>query len=77
MEIIYLLVVWWIILFSCQVDAVYFKLTPGMTKWFLDDVPQGVLLKATIDIIDEIPVLSDTDGVLSTIYHPQSKELSK
>ena len=43
----------------------------------MDDVPEGVLVKITLDIIDDIPVYSDADGILSSVYHPQGKEVSK
>ena len=58
-------------------NALYFKLTPGMKKWFTDDVIEGSMLKSIITIEDEIPLLSENDGVISTIFHPKLKEVNK
>ena len=58
-------------------NALYFKLKKGETKWFSDDLPEGTILKANIEILDNLPVIGPGDGVLSSIYFPKTREVSK
>ena len=43
----------------------------------MDDVPQGSIMKSTVTIVDDFPIIGENDGIQSTIYHPHSREVNK
>ena len=52
-------------------------MTPRSSKCFKEDVPKDSILKVKVSILDEIPVSSDQEGIMSSIFPPKSKSVHK